>query len=468
MSADVPWPPAPGARIHAAGIGGVGMAGLAVLLQAAGFRVDGCDACENRLTERLRAGGIPVRHGHDAAHLDGADMLICTAALAPDHPERLAADAAQIPALARGEALARLTARPGTIAIAGTHGKTTTSAMLAWILHCAGRAPGFAVGGELPNFGGATARAGAGPDLVIEADESDGTLRHYQPGIAVITNIDFDHMEHFHNAAEFHGVFETFARAARVLWYGADHPAARRLGERMPAARGFGFDEAAALRTEAVSEDRTGQAFDVMLSGRRLGRVRIPLPGRHNALNALAAMGPALDRACPFDEMARALASFRPPRRRFDRVLEKDGVTVISDYAHHPVEIRALLDMARALKPGRIRAVFQPHRYTRTRALGADFPPAFDGVSDLVLAPVYAASEAPLKGGTTRDLLRRFPLGAPVRAADSLDSAWDMVCHDLRPGDLVLLIGAGDIEALADRARASDSPARGPAADAAG
>ncbi len=438
-----------GARVHGVGIGGVGMAGLALLLQARGFRVSGCDTAENRLTARLRAAGIPVGHGHDPDHVAAADALVCTAAVPDGHPEREAARARGIPVLDRGVLLAALAAGDATIAVAGSHGKTTTAALLAWILDRAGRDPSFAVGGELPGFDGAVARAGAGPDLVVEADESDGTLRFYRPGIAVVTNVDYDHMEHFDGEAAFVGVFERFARQASAgLWFGADHPTARRIGQAVPGARGFGFGPDAALRASDWRADGVGQVFRVALDGRPLGRFRLAAPGKHNARNALAALGPALDRGVDPACARAAVADFRLPRRRFDRLFEGGGVTLISDYAHHPAEIRALVDAARALGFARVRALFQPHRYTRTRALGADFPPAFHGVDELWIAPVYAASEEPLPGGTSADLRAHFVRDGrtATETVASPGAGWTALRRGLREGDLLLLVGAGDIE----------------------
>ncbi len=445
----------PGSHVHLAGICGVGMAGLAVLLKARGLRVTGCDAAVNRLGPWLQERGIEVLGPHRPAHVeDGVDWVIRSAAVPADHPEIRAAVDRGIPVSKRGEVLPRLLDGP-SVAVAGTHGKTTTTSFIAQVLKATGQPPTFCIGGEVEPLGG-VAGIGTSGLTVAEADESDGTLALYAPEIAVVTNIEFDHMEHFAGVEAFEDCFLTFIEhTRRRVIYCADDPRAARLCGGHLLARGYGLGETAALRALALAPDSTGTSFNVLYDGAALGRFRVPAPGRHNVLNALACIGVALDLGVPPEALREALAVVALPRRRFDRLVDREDVVVISDYAHHPSEIAALIVTAAELRRTRLLGVFQPHRYTRTRALGPLFPPAFDGLSELVLTPVYAASELPLEGGSTWDLYAqcRAHGTTPVRLARSLDQAWEYCQSQLQLGDALLVIGAGDIERLAFQAR---------------
>ncbi len=397
------------------GIGGIGMAGLALLLKERGHIVSGCDGQENRQTAWLREKGIPVLTGHGSSHLTGIEWVIRTTAVPDDHPEVVNA---KVPVSRRGEVLPALLRDRITIAVSGTHGKTTTTSMIAQILGC-----GYCVGGEVPGFDG-VARDGA--IMVVEADESDGTIANYHPDIAVITNIEYDHMEHHASVEAFEACFKTFiGNTKQKIVYCAEDPAAVRLCADNPKAVPYRFLP-----------------------------LNVSLPGRHNQLNACAAM--EVCRTWKSEaEIFAALENIKPVRRRFERVFEGE-YTVISDYAHHPTEIRTLIETTLAtLKPKRLLGVFQPHRYTRTKALMADFPPAFTGLDKLWLLPVYAASEKPLKGGTTDDLFQKFPCaGVPdVKNSPALEQAWRDIQNELRAGDVLLIIGAGDIEQIAEWAR---------------
>ena len=393
------------------------MAGLALLLKERGHSVHGCDEQENRQTVWLREKGIPVYTGRDPAHLAGMEWVIRTTAVPDDHPEVVNA---KVPVSRRGEVLPALLRDRITIAVSGTHGKTTTTSMIAQILGC-----GYCIGGEVPGFDGVAKDGGV---MVVEADESDGTLVNYHPDIAVITNIEYDHMEHHASVEAFEACFLRFAEnTKKKIIYCAEDPAALRLFKDHPKAVPYG------LRFS----DFTFQ---------------VSLPGRHNRLNALAAL--EVCRLWKSDaEIFSALAEIKPVRRRFERVLE-GAYTVISDYAHHPTEIRTLVQTVReTLKPERLLGVFQPHRYTRTKALMDDFPPALAGLDGLWLLPVYAASEEPLPGGTTGDLFKKIPASKHVKNMLTLEEAWQDIQKELRAGDVLLIIGAGDIEQLAERAR---------------
>jgi UDP-N-acetylmuramate--alanine ligase len=402
------------------GIGGIGMAGLARLLQQRGHQVDGCDEQENRQTAWLRAKGIPVTLGRSAAHAASADWIIRTTAVPDDHPE---VRGARVPVHRRGEVLPALLRDRITLAVSGTHGKTTTTSMIAQILGC-----GYCIGGEVPGFDGV---ACDGPVMAVEADESDGTIVNYSPDIAVITNIEYDHMEHHASAAAFEACFVTLMANTRgTVLYCADDSAATRLCAGHPKAVPYGFGLTAPAGP-------------------------VSLPGRHNALNALAATEVARRMGASEEQIRTALARIRPVRRRFERLVEGE-ITILSDYAHHPTEIRTLIETAReTFRPQRLLGVFQPHRYTRTQALLNDFPPAFQGLDRLWLLPVYAASEKPLPGGTTEDLMGRFSKewNSRIKFFQTQDETWQNIRAELRRGDVLLIIGAGDIERLAETVR---------------
>lgn len=440
------WINASGSHVHLMGVGGIGMAGVARLLAEKGLRVTGCDGGAPRTMDWLRACGIPATTGHDPAHLDGAHWAIYSPALQPGHPERLKAEQRGIPLFRRGQVLPVLAERWKSLAVAGTHGKTTTSSMLAHVLRVCGAEPSWCIGGELPPDG-APAGVGASDWLVIEADESDGTLAHYAPDVAVITNIEFDHMEHFTAKEAMVDCFQAFARQARAVVWCADDPEAARIG-RAVGGVSYGFAPGADFRAEILEAGPGGTRFSAAMPGGVRASVHVPLTGRHNVLNALAALAAGHQVGIALEAAGNALGTFSLPRRRFELVGEGGGIRVLADYAHHPSEIRALIDAARQSGAARIWAVFQPHRYTRTAALGAEFPPAFDGVAGVILTPVYAASETPLAGGTSADLLGHFQrqAGAPAELAADLKDAADRVAERWHPGDWILLVGAGDVE----------------------
>ncbi len=438
----------PESRVHLMGVGGIGMAGLARLLSARGLRVSGCDAGTPRTLDWLRSCGLPVVTGHDRGHLADTDWAVYSPALAPGHPEREEAVRRGIPLFRRGQALAVVGELWRTIAVAGTHGKTTTSSMVAHMLRSCGTMASWCIGGELAPTG-APAEVGAGEWLVIEADESDGTLAHHAPEMAVITNVEFDHMEHFAAKEAMEECFRTFARQAGFVVYGAEDPVASRLG-RDVGGIGVGCGEGADFRADGIQPGRGGTRFRVRAPGGRVVQVDLPLTGRHNVLNALTALA-ACDRVgVDWAAAAAALATFRLPRRRFEVVAAANGIRIVADYAHHPSEIRALIDAARQAGAVRIRAAFQPHRYTRTQALGPQFPPAFNGVDEVVLLPVYAASEPPLAGGSSADLQKHFRRhgDAPVELAESLEDAAARLSARWQAGDWILIVGAGDVEEL--------------------
>ncbi len=438
------------APVHLIGIGGVGMAGLALLLRSHGLPVTGCDQRESSYTDMLTAAGIPVMIGHDRAHVDGLPAwVVRSTAIAIEMDEVAAACEAGLPVVQRGLVLAAIVGlTPHAIAVAGTHGKTTTATLLATLLM--DQAPGWCIGGRSAAYS-MPAGPGDGGPLVVEADESDGTLAAYAPQLALVTNVDFDHMEHFASEKEFYACFERFMVQAEQVLFCVDDVNASRLalacGQR---AIGYGFGQEAAIRGIWHADDR----LLVVRTPEHFLQIPVPasLPGVHNVSNLLGAVAACLLLGVVPDGIPAAVERVGLPARRYELIGDVNGVRVVSDYAHHPTEIAALVRMARAEHAGRIVAVFQPHRYSRTVALRDTFPPAFAGVDTLVLTPVYAASEAKVPGGTVSDLYAAFRRigGAPVPLlANSLQQAGAYLAASLQPGDLLLVIGAGDVDGVA-------------------
>ena len=442
-------------HVHLIGVCGVGMAGLAFHLKRRGFHVTGCDISCNHPASWLEGHGIPVSRGHDPAHVSGVDWVIRTTAVSELHPEITAAVASGIPVFRRGVVLPALLSRYMSVLVSGTHGKTTTTSMIVQVLRGCGLSPFFCVGGESAVLGG-VAGIGTSDIMVVEADESDGTLAYYEPDIAVITNIEFEHAERFENIEALRDCFADMARKAkRRLIFCVDDPQARHVCQGSEKAFSYGLSSSADLRATHVTETDNSMKFRVGLHGEELGEVSLAVTGHHNVFNALAACAVALELETDFSNIQKALNGFEPVRRRFERVVEKDELVVISDYAHHPTEVSALIHSTTLLDRSRWLAVFQPHRYTRTRALGKDFPPAFEGVNELILAPVYAASEEPVSGGTSWDLYALFRRAGRTKTicASSLTQIWSYLQVTLQRGDGLLIAGAGDVEKIAEWAR---------------
>lgn len=434
-------------RLHFMGVGGVGMAGLAFLLKRAGYAVTGCDVSATPRTRWLEACGIPVACGHDPTHLAGADELIVTPAVPPTAPERAQARAQGLAVRFRGAVLADCVNAADGIAVCGTHGKTTTATFAAKLLTALGDRPSWCIGGET----GAMPVAGpqeptASRLLVVEADESDGTLALYRPRILVLNAVDFDHLEHFASPEAYFDCYRTAVRnTTDAVLVCADHPKALALAREAvrPGVRLVTFGFAA---TADVCASAWPQLAHLVL-------------GRHNVLNALAAIAVARTRGHRDDAIAAALpvALAELPDRRFQQVWPSP--LVYTDYAHHPAELACAVGMARALRPKRLRVLFQPHRHSRTKALLNEFPPAFAEADEVVLIPVYAAFEPPLPGGDIADLYKAFrdrpdaPPHQRLLLARSAEEAWRHVFLTLQSGDLVLLAGAGDIVNLLPRVR---------------
>ena len=443
-----------GGAVHMLGICGVGMAGVAYLLARRGWRVSGCDAHVNALGEWLRAAGVAVAEGHAPAHLAACpdlERVIVTPAVSPSEPEWAAAREQGLSVFRRGEVLASLMSQGRGVAVCGAHGKTTTTCFTTRLLQELGANPGWCIGGATRRLGG-VAGGGGGALLVADADESDGTLALYHPEVTVLTNIDLDHLEHFEGEA---ALCECFRQAVTQTREGV--AACRDDARAWQAAQsasvpvlGFGLSEGAALRATEVTVDAGSVSFDVIYLNRTFGRMTLGVSGRHNVLNALGAAAAALLLGYAPEAVFSALAAAcdELPGRRFETVVEVPGIRVIADYAHHPAELQAAVETARVQRPERLIAVFQPHRYTRTLALGAAFPAAFAAADEVILLPVYAASESPLEGGDICDLYAHFRSVLPaltVKLARSREETWQYLRQALRPGDLLLIAGAGDV-----------------------
>jgi len=457
-------------RVHFVGIGGIGMSGIAELLSNLGYAVSGSDQKLSEVTTRLQTLGVRVSQGHDAAHVGDADVVVYSSAVRPDNPEVVDAHRRRIPVIPRAEMLAELMRLRSGIAVAGAHGKTTTTSMVALVLERAGLDPTAVIGGKLSAFG-SNARLGRGEYMVVEADESDRSFLRLTPTIAVVTNIDEEHLEAYRDFDDLRQAFLDFVNKVpfygaviaclddphvqglvprmtrRVITYGLDAAGADVCGTDVRQAGGIwscrvvpgkGLRDAAGLREQPPSP---------------LCTLHLPIPGRHNLQNALAAVAVGLELGLDAGTVAGALASFRGADRRFQRLGEADGVLVIDDYGHHPTEIRAVLDAARASLGRRLVVAFQPHRYSRTARLMDRFGPALAQADELVLADIYAASEDPIPGVTVEALAAAISplLSGRLHLARTIDEVVSVVTSLAQPGDAVITLGAGSIGTVGPR-----------------
>jgi len=437
--------------VHFVGIGGYGMSALAELALARGEAVSGCDARPNARSERLAGLGVRVFAGHDPGHLPASGRLVYSTDVAADLPELVAARARGLDVVHRSQLLAEALAGGYAIAVTGTHGKTTTSALTTHLIAASGLDPVGIVGGEVDGWGGGV-RLGRGRVVVGEADESDASFLRYHPDVAVVTNVEPEHLEHY--GGDFGRVLAAYARfvgqirpgGAAVVWAEEPHRTAVTQGF-AGRVRTFGDGSGADIRAADVVHAPTGSTFTVVRDGAVLGRVALSLPGPHNVRNALAAIEAALLTGARWDALAPALARFTNARRRFERIYEGPAGLVVDDYAHHPTEIRAVLDAARTVGATRVCAMFQPQRYVRTKALWHEFAGAFAEADDVLILDVYApAGEAPIEGVSGEALARAIASRhARARYAPSLAAAVDMAEAAWQPGDLWLTMGAGDV-----------------------
>lgn len=434
------------------------MSGIAELLLNQGFQISGSDAKSSPVTERLVRLGARIDYGHDAAHLQQAQVVVVSSAVSDTNPEVVAARARAIPVIPRAEMLTELMRMKFSIAVAGAHGKTTVTSMVAVMLTEAGLDPTAVIGGRLDVFG-SSARLGKGELLVAEADESDRSFLLLLPSIAVVTNIDREHLDHYRDLDEIRAAFLSFMNKAP--FYGAviacwDAPWRQQMEPLIPQIRRrlitYGLESGARIQGHSVSLTHEGSHFEVREGDCELGKFSLKVPGCHNVQNALAAVAVGLELGLNGDQIRKGLERFRGADRRFQTKVEVNGIRLIDDYGHHPVEIQATLDAARAQGAGRIWVVFQPHRYTRTQHLMDDFARAFADCERIYVLDIYAASEAPITGVNSERLVARMrDLGLKAaRYAPSEDAVLSEVADQAQPGVLIMTIGAGSVSKFSD------------------
>jgi UDP-N-acetylmuramate--alanine ligase len=447
--------------IHFVGIGGIGMSGIAEVLHTLGYAVQGSDIADGANVRRLRDAGIPVAIGHDGANVANAQVVVVSTAVRADNPEVMAARKRLVPVVRRAEMLAELMRLRWAIAVGGTHGKTTTTSLVACVLEAAGLDPTVINGGIINAYGSNT-RLGEGEWMVVEADESDGSFLRLPATIAVVTNMDPEHLDHWGTPEAMVQGYDQFV--ANVPFYGfavlcIDHPGVQSMIPRLSDRRivTYGFSPQADIRAERLVNDKLGATFEVMVtdrargSTRRMGPFRLPMLGSHNVQNALAAIAIAVEMDIDDATIRSAFAGFKGVKRRFTKTGESGGITVIDDYGHHPVEIAAVLKAARQAGARDVIAVVQPHRYSRLASLFTEFCTCMNDAGTVIVADIYAAGEAPMQG-VTRDALvdglrasghrSVVPLPGPEHLAE-------MVHAIAKPGDFVVCLGAGNITAWA-------------------
>ena len=440
-----------GKRVHFIGIGGAGMSGLARIALSHGIKVSGSDAKDSNVVVALRALGANVSVGHKSENVDGADLIVFSTAISENNPERLRALELGLPIIARATALALLMSESKSIAVAGTHGKTTTSSMLTVALQATGADPSFAIGGTI-TASGSNAHRGTGDFFVAEADESDGSFVAYHPYGAIITNIEHDHVDFF---ADESAVFEVFAEFVTTidsegfLIYCNDDKGSRKLGSTVTNTRTFtyGTSPDSDLVIDQITLLPLGSSARAIWHGKVIGKLELSVPGHHNLMNAAAALaaGIVLDQAPA--EMIDGLATFKGAGRRFEIKGTVNGIRVIDDYGHHPTEIEVTLTAARRFAgEGRLVVVFQPHRYSRTKAFIDNFATTLDLADEVIVLEIYAASEKPIAGISSEAIVEKMTRGKFI---PNFIDAVDAVVKSAKPGDVVITLGAGDVSSLA-------------------
>ncbi len=442
--------------IHFVGIGGIGMSGIAEVMHNLGYHVQGSDIAEGYVVEGLRKRGIKVMIGHDAANLGEAAVVVTSTAVKRGNPEVEAALEHRIPLVRRAEMLAELMRLKYTVAVAGTHGKTTTTSLIAAMLDAGGLDPTVINGGIINNYG-SNARLGDSDWMVVEADESDGSFLRLDGTIAVVTNIDPEHLDHYGDFEKAKAAYIEFIE--NVPFYGVailclDHPEVQAIIPRIRDRRilTYGFSAQADVRADAVRPENGGNIFNVVVrsrdgSQRTINDVFLPMSGKHNVQNALAAIAVGLERGMTDDQVQAGFSKFGGVKRRFTKVGEVGGITIIDDYAHHPVEIRAVLSAAREGAKGRVIAICQPHRYTRLENLMEDFATAFNDADMVYITPVYAAGETPIDNVNAAELVGKIKRRGHY-SVNEIESAGAMaieLAEKAKEGDLVVCLGAGDI-----------------------
>ncbi len=442
-------------KIHFVGIGGIGMSGIAELLHNQGYEISGSDLKESETTRRLAAMGCIIFYGHHPDHVKNAHVVVMSSAVRPDNPEIAAARNLQIPVIPRAEMLAELMRMKQGVAVAGSHGKTTTTSLIATVLNHAGLDPTIVIGGKLNSIG-SNAKLGEGEYIVAEADESDGSFLKLNPILAIITNIDPEHMEHFKTMDNLRGAFISFAN--KVPFYGAaivclDHPEIQRI---LPKIQKrivtYGLSAQADLQAGNIRQEAFETIFDLVIDQQPAGEIRVRMPGEHNALNALAAIATARELGIDLENVKAALGAFEGIQRRFQLRHEINDVLIIDDYGHHPREIEATLQAAKSGWQRRVIAVFQPHRYTRVRDLADEFHRCFYQADKLIVTDIYPAGESPIEGVHARTLYEGI-LRHGHRDATYIPDKTDIpaaLAALVQPGDMVITLGAGDIWKVGD------------------
>lgn len=444
-------------HVHFVGIGGIGMSGIAEVLLTLGYQVSGSDAKLSAITDRLAQLGATIHLGHQATNVVGAKAVVVTSALDPSNPEVSEARRLQIPVIPRGELLAELMRLKFGIAIAGSHGKTTTTSMVAAILNTANMDPTVVVGGKVAAMQGSNARVGKSSLLVVESDESDGSFLKLAPIVAVVTNIDREHLDHYPSLEAIREAFTEFVN--RVPFYGAvvlcmeDENIQQIFPNVRRRSITYGRNAQVDLQIHTIALEAAGSSFGIRRHNDDLGTFRLNIPGVHNVLNATAAIGVALEMEVPLERIREGLASFSGVDRRFSLRGVEHGVTVIDDYGHHPTEIKATLAAAKLSPYNRVHVLFQPHRFSRTKFLLDEFGTAFHQADSVYLLDIYSASEQALEGVSSNALLDKIRSFGHRSASyvGSIDEGVTALVNAAKPGDLIITLGAGSVSQAADK-----------------
>lgn len=453
-------------RCHFIGIGGIGMSGIARYLLSQGVRVTGSDSKESPTVNKLREMGATIYIGHRPENVHGASQVVSSSAIRKDNVEVVEAQRLGIPVIHRSKKLAELVNSHRGITIAGTHGKTTTSSMVATMMKHAGIAPSYVIGGIVNSFADNASR-GDTEWFVIEADESDGSLIEYQPEVAVLTNIEMDHQDYYRDTIHLHEIFAEHVQNVKpggLIVYCSDDPGVLRLvGHGVGTDRlflSYGLREGADIRAINLNFEGLGSSFDVVTSQGTLGTVKLQVPGSHNVQNSLAAVTIGLHMGLDIEAIAAGLWEFMGVQRRFQILSRTEQCTVVDDYAHHPSEILATLSAARQSHKDRIITVFQPHRYSRTRSLARDFGAAFGNADHVIIVDIYGAGEEPIPSVTSELIVQHLQENNHPKAVylAGLDAAEDYIVETLQPNDLIITLGAGDVYKIAQNLSRRISP----------
>ena len=436
-----------GKRVHFIGIGGSGMSGLARIAISHGIKVTGSDNSDSSVLVALRALGAGIFIGHKAEHINGADLIVYSNAIKNNNPEREAGHKTGIPEITRATALSILMSESISIAVAGTHGKTTTSSMATVALQSAGADPSFAIGGILKSSG-SNAHRGSGKYFVAEADESDGSFVAYHPHAAIITNVEWDHVDHFKNEAQVFDVFKDFVQTITgFLVYCADDEGARNIAATAKIKTiGYGKSESAALRVDQIQLNAGSSTARVLWNGAKIGMLEISVPGEHNVLNAAAVLAVGLELGLPASSLLDGLIKFHGAGRRFELKGSVNGIRIIDDYGHHPTEIKVTLEAARRYAGGgKLLVIFQPHRYSRTKVFTKEFAESLSMADTVWMLEIYAASEQPITGVTSANIVK---LMKNATFEPNFMTVTEEVSKVANPGDVIITLGAGDVSSL--------------------